>query len=159
MTSAPRHIALRSLALTAALVASTVTVTTAGAGENGTCVSAEIPFAFALPDGSTHDAGTLRMCVERSFTPVQTIHAVAIAGRPVGLVLSRRTVAEATDAAEPILLFNRRGDEPAVLLGYSVPMGRRSVAYRLDGAKDQALWAAQKAPLLSKDILVAVSAR
>jgi hypothetical protein len=121
-----------SVSITAAALAASLP---AVAAPGDTCVSAKVSAPFWLPDGVLHPAGTLMLCSVREFSPVANLHRLAVDGRPVGMFLSRKGIAEGRGALAPEVVFERDGAGNLKLLGYSVPTRGRSIAYRLPPAR------------------------
>lgn len=112
----------------ASWAASSTSVANAAAG---ICVRVEVDGPIVLPDGSARDAGTLRICERRSFTPVASLHATYVGGEPVGLLVSRRSTSEGTNREAPTILFERDASGRMRLLGYVLPHAGTSVSYTL----------------------------
>ncbi len=93
----------------------------AGSAFAGTCTSAVLEEAFVLPDGTERPAGTLTLCVERTFSPVQSLHRISVDGMPIGMALSRHSTTELPDARTPAMVFERAADDRLYLLGYVSP--------------------------------------
>lgn len=98
------------------------------------CVSASIDTPFWLPDGALHSPGTLTLCTIREFSPVANLHRLSVDGRPAGVFLSRKRMAEGKGTLAPEVVFERDGAGNLRLLGYSVPERGGSIAYRLPAA-------------------------
>jgi len=102
------------------------------AGGNGRCATAHVPQAMILPDGSTHAAGTLRVCTDSDYSPVSSLHTLYIDGQPVGMFLSHRSLSEGlSDREQPFFLFYRGEDGSLVFHGHAWPEQGRMHAYRL----------------------------
>lgn len=100
--------------------------------ENGRCLRAEVPAPMVFPDGTTHPAGTLTLCVA-DYSPVASYHRVSVNGRPVGFLFSQRRSPEREPIAEPVVLFRRTDSGSLRLLGYLWPSGDKVVSYLLRG--------------------------
>ena len=100
------------------------------AQELDTCVTARIPEAYVLPDGSRHEPGRLSLCLTENLSPVTGLHRVAVEGHTLGLARSHRTLAESRDVTEPLVLFRRR-DGHLELVGYVVRIDRKTWSYVL----------------------------
>jgi hypothetical protein len=87
----------------------------------GTCATAVVDEAFVLPDGSERAAGRLSLCVEKQFSPVQTLHEVMIDGMPIGMTLSRHENSGVTDSTQAAMIFTRGVDGRLYLRGYTTP--------------------------------------
>ncbi len=90
----------------------------------GRCVSAEIPSSFVLPNGSVHEAGTLKLCLERTHSPVAAYHRIYVAGHAVQMIQSRTGRSESPSGTEPFFLFHRNVLNQLELIGYARPDGR-----------------------------------
>ena len=120
----------------------------------GTCVRAELPWPVVLPDGTRHAAGLLRICYDRSYTPVAGLHRTFVDGDFVGMFISRRVQSEGPVPNQaPFMLFRRDVDERWRLQGYALPDGTGLVSYRLTdtsksrrgGAREQR-WVSDSGP-------------
>lgn len=129
--------------LAAAAVAAAATV--ALAQERGSCAVVDVPFPIILPDGTTQDSGTLRICLERRMTPVTVVHRVSVNGMPKGLYLSRTDAAEGPGLPHPAIAFLKDGTGALRLTGYAWPgqehmrtfrFGPASAALDLDNVVD-----------------------
>lgn len=120
------------LRLSVALTIGLATCATASwAQERGTCVTAHIPEAFTLPDGSEHAAGRLTLCALQAFTPVVELHSVSVDGTGASLAMSRRAVPEHYADTRSEILFERTPDGALELVGYVVPFGGTSWSYTM----------------------------
>jgi len=106
--------------------------TVAWAQDRGICVRADVPEAFTLPDGSVHAAGRIALCNHRAFTPMIALHRVWVDGDGATLVMSRRTAADEYRDNRPALLFRRTPDGALDLVGYVVPLDRKSWKYTMN---------------------------
>jgi hypothetical protein len=88
------------------------------------CVTAEIPATFVLPDGSVHDAGELRLCVERVHSPVAVLHRIYVEDAVVALFESRTGRGESVSMGRPFVLLHRNALDQLELIGYARPSGR-----------------------------------
>ena len=95
------------------------------------CVTSNVTQAFTLPDGSSHAAGRLTICMLRAFTPVIGLHRVWADDDGASLVMSRLAPAEAIADSGPVLLFRSAPGRPLDLVGYVMSSGRRSWSYTL----------------------------
>jgi hypothetical protein len=86
-----------------------------------TCYSANIPEPFLLPDGSLHEAGSLRVCNDRAYSPVAALHRIQVDGMAVGLHLTRKSSGQSDTVNDTVLIFNREADGRLRLLGYAAP--------------------------------------
>jgi len=103
------------------------------AGASQACVSVRMDVPFRLPDGAVYPAGELRLCDTRSYSPVSEFHVVLFNGSAVGQFQSRRRSTEIGGAGEPEVVFEREPGGTLALVGYILPVGGRSVAFRLKG--------------------------
>ena len=121
----------------------------AGAAGSGRCVTAIVPWAFELPDGSVYPAGPLTLCLSRVYDPVTGLHELRVERRPVGLFMSRVGEGEAASETTPVVVFEARGGEPHKLAGYAWPGRAGLETYRFydpRATRDERLLA--RAPLL-----------
>jgi len=117
--------AMRLVVLTALIA-----VVAHGAATAGTCVRADVDRAIRLPDGSLHDAGTLRLCLDRDYSPVAVFHTASIDNRSLGLMTSRRVPSEGV-IDEPFVMFVREADGSLKLYGYALRQGGHMNTYLL----------------------------
>jgi hypothetical protein len=97
----------------------------------GICVTANVPEAFTLPDGTVHAAGRIILCAFQSFTPVVGLHRVWTDGEGASLVMGKRVRAEGNAANQPVLLFERVPGTLLDLVGYVLPDSGKSWSYAL----------------------------
>jgi len=107
-------------------------VSTSWAQGHGICVTAKVPEAFTLPDGSVHAAGRLVLCSFKSLNPVVGLHRVWTDGEGASLVRIRRAQAAETAESRPVLLFQRAPGTLLDLVGYVLPDGGKSWSYALE---------------------------
>jgi hypothetical protein len=105
--------------------------TAAWAQDSGTCVSANVPETFTLPDGSVHAAGRITLCTHQVMNPSVGLHRVWVDGDGASLVMSRRSRPNEFDGDRAVLLFRRVPGEPLNLVGYVVPFGHKAWSYTL----------------------------
>ena len=106
------------------------------AQELDTCVTARVPEAYTLPDGSIHEPGRLSLCLAENLSPVTGLHRVAVEGHTLGLARSHRSLAESRDVTDPLVLFRRR-DGRLELIGYVVRIDRKTWSYSLADPEPQ----------------------
>jgi len=147
----------RLLGLAAVAIATVLAMPLAWSGGSGRCISASLPEALILPDGSVHEAGLLRICLEREFSPVAGLHRAYVDGRAVGRFLSRAGRSEAVDDdRQPFIVLRRTGDGPLVLEGYADPDGDRYRTYLVepvdrDGYDVVSYWSTARAAVAAGD--------
>ena len=99
----------------------------------GRCVAANIPAAMVLPDGSSHDAGVVRVCLTRTHSPVAGMHKAYVDGHMIGVFISERTQTEGlSEDGRPYLQFIDNGSGEWHLVGYAVPAGDHMESFRLE---------------------------
>ena len=122
----------RLLVLGSALVL-TILAVAAGpaAAQTGRCYKAELPAPTVFPDGSVHDAGLFKICLERKHSPVADLHRLHVGGFPTGYLASRRVAAEDARRPGPALFVFEKTDEDGSLrlLALVAPDGRRMVSH------------------------------
>ena len=102
----------------------------AEAQPTGRCVSAVVPEMIVLPDGSRHEPGGIRICLNRKHSPVAGMHEIRVNGHGKGLFLSRLDDSEAL--TEAFLSFRRASSGELILEGYAVPNGEVMAVYRME---------------------------
>ena len=103
----------------------------ARAGDQGVCVTANVPEAFTLPDGRMHAAGRLTLCMDRLLNPAVGLHRLSAEGDGAALVMSRRAPAAEYKDSRPVLVFHRAAGMTLDLIGYVVPFDRKAWKYTL----------------------------
>jgi hypothetical protein len=89
----------------------------------GRCIRVETPWPVVLPDGSAHQAGTLRLCLRHEWTPVTGLHEIRVDGTSLGLFMSRIGKSEGRSERDPLVVFQRNVNEQHRLVGYAWPEG------------------------------------
>jgi hypothetical protein len=107
-------------------------VSTSWAQGPGICVTAKVPEAFTLPDGTVHAAGRLVLCSFKTLNPVVGLHRVWTDGEGASLVRIRRARAAENAESRPVLLFQRASGTLLDLVGYVLPDGGKSWSYALE---------------------------
>jgi hypothetical protein len=107
------------------------------AQEQGSCVSAEIPYAIVLPDGTAQDSGDLRICFNRRLTPVTVVNTVSVNGIPKGFFLSRTDKAEGPSLPHPVIAFRRDGAGALQLAGFASPGREHMRTFRFGPAQTE----------------------
>jgi hypothetical protein len=128
------------------------------AQDRGACVTANVPEAFTLPDGSEHAAGRLTLCALQEFTPVVELHSVSVDGTGVGLAMSRRAVPEAYVDTRSSFLFRRAPDGVLDFVGYVVPFGGKAWSYTMDRSGPNG-WSEPKSVFATRAALRTVSVK
>lgn len=83
------------------------------------CLSVNLAQPVVFPDGTEHVAGQLTLCDWKAYTPVAQIHRSYMDGRPVQLLMGRRTTTERS-VMEPDEVFFRPDSAGRLeLIGYS----------------------------------------
>ncbi len=121
----PRHLILAALT-----VVTTVVLAAPGSVAAASCISAAVPGAFVLPDGSRHAAGQLTLCEGPRYSPANHLHVMSVDGRALGMTTSRVASSE-VESDDPSMLFARRPDGRLQLIGHIVPQRGRTVVHAL----------------------------
>ena len=87
----------------------------------GQCARIEVPWPVVLPDGSTHEAGSLNLCLQQMWTPASGLHEIRVNGKPIGLFMSRVGTSEESGEGVPVVVFQRYGSDEHHLVGYAWP--------------------------------------
>ena len=110
----------------------------ASGGSN--CTTASIAEPFVLPDGTQHEAGQLKLCVEGRHSPIAHKHTTYVDGMVVGLHIGRTGTSEGPATAGSYVMFGRGVDGRLRLIGYagpapitcrSSPSGTRPISARI----------------------------
>jgi hypothetical protein len=126
----------RRVRLALALPALLLAAGTVGAQSVGDCLAVEVPQPMVLPDGSSHPAGSLRICLSAAFSPVEGLHEIRVDGAPLGLHRSRRARGEGQPGPYPWVLFEKNRRDELVLVAYGWPENGRMNTFRLsDGVR------------------------
>lgn len=114
-----------------------------------TCLRADIPHAFELPDGTRHPGGVLRICPLDRFTPSAGLQVLYVDGSAMGAFLTDTRRAEGSPGDEPTFVFTRGRGDAWVLQAYASAEDERSLVhwFRPNGARKPA-HAVEGEPLL-----------
>jgi hypothetical protein len=93
------------------------------------CVRVAVEEPFVLPDGSRHAAGSLRICLDREYSPVAGLHTITAGDRRAGVFLSRRARTEAPSSGPAHVAFARDARGTLSLIGYSYATGEPAEVY------------------------------
>ena len=99
--------------------------------DRGQCARIEAPWPMVLPDGSTHEAGSLKLCLQQMWTPASGLHEIRVNGRSIGLFMSRVGTSEEPVEGVPVVVFQRNGTDEHYLVGYAWPDGEAMRTYIL----------------------------
>jgi hypothetical protein len=96
-------------------------------------VTANVPGPIVLPDGTSHPAGSICLCLTERLSPVAGLHETIVDGHPVGMFLSRYGPIEASpaDHDKPTLHFVRTVDGSWILEAYAINVGKRVILFKL----------------------------
>lgn len=115
----------RGWRLAACVAAALLLAGSAAAQERGRCVTVDVPAEYVTPDRVTHDPGSLKLCIERVYSPVSILHKVYVDGHAVGLLQGRTGRSEGPAVAEPYVQFRWNGRGQLLLVGYAWPDGEQ----------------------------------
>ena len=120
------------------------------AQDRGRCITANVPEAFTLPDGSLHAAGRITLCTHLVLNPVTGLHRIWADGDGASLAMSRRFQPKEFKDSRSSLLFRRAPSGTLDLVGYVVPFNHKTWSYALqhtgaNGAAEQSPLAATQA--------------
>jgi hypothetical protein len=133
-----------SIALGSALVLTILAVAAVpAAAQTGRCYKAELPAPTVFPDGSVHDAGLFKICLERRHSPVADLHRLHVGGFPTGFLASRRVTAEDARRSGPAhFVFERVDPDGSLrLLALVAPDGHKMVSHVFAEPKVRTEWA------------------
>jgi len=91
------------------------------------CLTVNLAQPVVFPDGSEHAAGQLTLCDWKAFTPVDQIHRSYMDGRPVQLLMGRRSNTERSVTEPDEVIFRSDPSGRLELLGYSRTYHGRSL--------------------------------
>lgn len=118
-------------------VATPLATTMAGSAP---CIRAEIDRHVILPDGKSYPPGTLRLCLDREYSPVAGLHRTSMDGRAAGLFISRKTLSEGENPGlEAMIIFRRTPGSGLALAGYAVPYKDRIQVYWMEQASTSSM--------------------
>jgi hypothetical protein len=100
----------------------------------GRCARVTLPWPIVLPDGSNHDAGVLKLCLQQIWTPVTGLHEIKFDELSHGLFKSKVGRNEDSVSDRPIVVFRRDESDRYHLLGYAWPNGKSMRTYRVQDA-------------------------
>jgi hypothetical protein len=110
----------------------------------GGCIRAEVPAPIVLPDGRVEQAGELKICLTRLYSPVSGLHKTMINGHSVGLFMSSREAVRSNDDNEqPYFVFINNGGAEYELVAYALRDGDRLVTYTVGGSRVRSYWTAR----------------
>lgn len=89
------------------------------------CLVAQVPQEFALPDGSIHPAGPLRICNDIRLNPVVELQEISVSGSVVGLFQGKTFETEEQEIVRPLLYFLQTDGEELVLVAMAQPSPHR----------------------------------
>ena len=128
------HEALRRFRWAAAVALGAVVIlapSPAWSEDRGQCARIEAPWPIVLPDGSTHEAGSLKLCLQQMWTPASGLHEIRVNGMSIGLFMSRVGTSEGPVEGLPVVVFQRYGTDEHHLVGYAWPDGGAMRTYVL----------------------------
>jgi hypothetical protein len=133
---------------------------TGSAQAAGACTTALIEEPFRLPDGSLHPSGELTLCLERSFSPIASLHEVRVDNMGIGLFMGRReTSLGLGDDPRPFMMFQRLSGGELLLVGVARPLrDRMQVHYLARGNWDTQIDPRQRIARVDDPALVRVTA-
>jgi hypothetical protein len=127
----PRIRKLPSLLGVALAVGLAACASAALAQESGVCITATVPEAFTLPDGTVHGPGQFKLCTVQAFTPAIGVDHVWVRGEGADFEMSRMVATEARGDSVSVVLFRRVPGSPLEFAGCVLPTGGKSWSYTL----------------------------
>jgi hypothetical protein len=92
----------------------------------GSCLSANVPNDFTLPDGSVHAPGALRVCYESRLNPRIELDLISVRGAGIGLFEGVEINSEASLLDRPVFYFTTNPiTKEWILLGMAEPARSR----------------------------------
>ena len=98
---------------------------------SGRCAWVEVPWPTTLPDGSMHEAGAIKLCLQQMWTPASGLHEIQINGASFGLFMSRVGRNEGRIEDVPMVVFQKNATGQHHLIGYAWPDGDAMRTYVL----------------------------
>jgi hypothetical protein len=151
-----------AVAIAALAGASLFATGAAAAGSGSGCIRVDVVQPVRLPDGNVYPAGVLTLCDTAALSPVATLHKTYVNGRPIGILVSRKRANETRGNQPPVVVFQRDGGT-LDLLGYTLPVPRRSgVTFVLNAKMDMSsgdVLAASSGGFAGSLVVLAASAR
>ncbi len=129
--------------------------------DRGQCARIELPWPIVLPDGSAHEAGSVKLCLQQMWTPASGLHEIRVNGTSIGLFMSSVGKSEGPVERVPVVVFQRNGTDEHYLVGYAWPDGEtmRTYTLRRFGKAPRGIARKSRLPLLeseSSEVLMAV---
>lgn len=110
----------------------------------GECYIAEVPGPIALPDETVEQAGQLKICLSRMYSPVAGFHRTSVDGRVTGLYVSRKlTETDAEEDPRAVFAFALHADGTYELESYSCSNGGRRITFDLRREQVESRWRVQ----------------
>lgn len=125
---------------------------------SGDCVSAQIESPMRFPDGHVQPAGRLTLCDWRELSPVMDVHRTYVNGRPVSMLLGRKTSNEGEGGIPSEVLFKFDEDGKLQLVGYVRSYRGRSETFLFEPGRERRSIETNR-PLWHGTDLLAVAAR
>jgi hypothetical protein len=97
----------------------------------GRCAWVEVPWPMTLPDGSAHEAGRVKLCLQQMWTPASGLHEIQVNGASRGLFMSRAGSSEGPISDLPVVVFQKYETGEYHLIGYAWPDGDSMRTYVL----------------------------
>jgi hypothetical protein len=117
----------------------------------GQCAQIDAPWPMVLPDGSIHEPGPLRLCLQQMYTPASGLHEIRVNGATIGLFMSRVGTSEQPVDGVPIVVFQRNGTDEHYLVGYAWPDGDAMRTYVLARVEQDLIAKNSKLPLFESE--------
>jgi hypothetical protein len=89
--------------------------------QHGMCATVEVPGVLVLPDGTSHDLVSAKICFERWLSPVSGIHVLYVDDTPWGMLISRVGRDDEANHTDPMVVFSRNAVGQVQLTGYAWP--------------------------------------
>jgi len=154
------HEPLRRVRWVAVLALLALAASPAWSQNRGQCAQIEAPWPMVLPDGSTHEAGALKLCLQEMWTPASGLHEIRVNGASLGLFMSRVGTSEEPAEGVPVVVFQRDGTNEHYLVGYAWPDGRtlRTYVLRWTGERSRAIARNAQLPLFKSESIEILTA-
>jgi len=125
------------------------------------CLTVDLGRPVVFPDGSEHVAGQLTLCDWKAFTPVAQIHRSYMDGRPIQMLMGKRTTTERSLMEPDEVFFRSDSSGRLELVGYARTYQGRSmtVSFQQQDSPPKVDHRLARATKKNDDLLIVMMAR